>query len=94
MRKTLIRATVAATGALLLAGCGAQTVDIGKVEDNIKTGVKEQNDVDVDVNCPDSVDWKTGGTFTCDVVQPDGTKSEATVKMTSDDGEVEWKVGG
>ncbi len=94
MRKALVRATVTAAGALLLVGCGAQTVDIGKIEDNITSGVKEQNEIDVEVDCPDSVDWKTGDTFTCDVVEADGTKSEATVKMTSDDGDVEWKVGG
>jgi hypothetical protein len=94
MRTALIQATAAAAGALVLAGCGAQTVDIGKVEDDIKSNIKEQNNVDVDVTCPDSVDWKTGESFSCDVVQDDGTKAKATVEMVNDDGEVKWSVGG
>jgi hypothetical protein len=93
MAKTLVRVSLAAVSVLLVAGCGAQTVDVDKVEKDIKDGVKEQNNIDVTVNCPHSVDWKTGGQFSCDVTQPDGTKSKATVTMTSDDGKVSWKVG-
>jgi hypothetical protein len=92
MTRTWLRVALAAAGALAVAGCGAQTVDIKKVEDNIESGVKEQNGVDVTVDCPDSVDWKTGSTFTCDVTQSDGTKNTAIVKMTSDDGHVTWTV--
>ena len=94
MQQTLIRAMAAAVGAVVLAGCGAQSVDIDKVEDTIKSGVKDQNGVDVDVKCPDSVDWKKGGSFECDVVENDGTKHTATVEMKDDDGQVSWKVDG
>ena len=86
------RVGLTAAVALAVAGCGAQTVDVKKVEDNIKSGVKKQNGIDVTVDCPDSVDWKTGSTFTCDVTRADGTKSTAIVKMTSDDGHVSWTV--
>jgi hypothetical protein len=88
-----MRMAFAAGTVLALAGCGAQTVDVQKVEDNIRSGVKQQNGLDVTVNCPDSVTWKTGGSFSCDVVRPDGTTSKATVKMTSDHGDIAWKVG-
>jgi PBP1b-binding outer membrane lipoprotein LpoB len=93
MTKTLVRVPLALVGVLFVAGCGAQTVDVTKVEKNIKDGVKQQNNLDVTVNCPDSVDWRTGGRFTCAVTQPDGTKNTATVTMKSDDGDVSWKVG-
>ena len=93
MTRTLVRVTATAAAALVVAGCGAQTVDVKKVEQSIQSGVKKQNGIDVTVHCPDSVDWKTGGTFTCDVTQSDGTRNTATVTMTSNDGHMTWKVG-
>ncbi|MDX6325115.1 MAG: hypothetical protein QOK15_1469 [Nocardioidaceae bacterium] len=92
MTRTLIRVGLAAASVLAVAGCGAQTVDVHKLESSIKAGVKDQNGIDVTVNCPDSVDWKTGGTFSCDVTQADGTKHTATVTMTSNDGKLHWSV--
>ena len=88
----LLKTAFAAAGLALLTACGATSVDIPVVEDNIKQGIKEQNDVDVSVDCPNEVDWKKGESFTCDVEEPDGTISKATVTMKDDDGNVSWKI--
>ena len=82
-----------AAGLFLLTSCGATTVDIPVVEKSIEDGVRDQEDVEVSVDCPDEVDWKKGETFECDVKEPGGGTSKATVVMKDDDGNVSWKVG-
>lgn len=46
--------------------------------------------IDVKVTCPDDVEKKEDATFTCDVVEPDGSSHEYTVIQTNDHGDVSW----
>ena len=89
----MVKKALAVTALLLLTGCGISEVDIDVVEEDITSGVKEQLDQDVTVDCPDQVDWKTGESFTCDVEDADGNVREANVEMLNDDGDVEWELG-
>ncbi len=87
----MLKKVIAVAALLMLTSCGVSEVDIPVVESSIKDGVKEQLDADATVDCPDQVDWKKGGTFTCDVEGVEGT-SKATVTMTDDEGNVEWEL--
>ena len=87
----MLKTAIAVTALLMLTSCGVSEVDIPVVESSIKDGVKEQLDADASVDCPDQVDWKKGGTFTCDVEGVEGTK-EAVVTMTDDEGNVKWEL--
>jgi hypothetical protein len=88
-----LRIAAAAAGVLLLAACGVSEVDIPALEKEIKSGVKEQNGIDVTVECPDQVDWEKGKSFECDVSDEQGTTKKATVTMKDDEGKVAWQVG-
>ena len=90
----MLKKAIVTTALLVLTGCGVSEVDIDVVEEDITSGVKEQMDQEVSVDCPDQVDWATGETFTCDVEDADGNVEEATVKMLNDDGDVEWEYTG
>jgi hypothetical protein len=87
----VLKKALAAAALLTLTACGASEVDIDVVEDDITSEVSKQLDADATVDCPDQVDWETGKSFTCDVEGVEGA-TKATVKMTSDDGEVEWNL--
>ncbi len=88
----MLKKALAAAALLALTGCGMSEVDIPVVEEDITSGVKEQLDSTVTVDCPDQVDWKTGESFTCDVEDENGETREAVVKMLDDDGNVEWTL--
>lgn len=80
-------------GALMaLTACGVTSVDVPALEKNITDEVKKQAGADATVDCPDQVDWKKGGTFTCDVAVKGGQTQKATVKMVDDKGNVEWNL--
>jgi len=82
-----------AVGALLaLTACGVTSVDVPALEKNITEEVKKQTGADATVSCPDNVDWKKGGTFTCDVAVKGGTTQKATVTMVDDKGNVKWSL--
>jgi hypothetical protein len=88
----LLPTLAAALGVLLLSGCGATEVDIGKLEQDISSGVQEQSDVRVEVACPDQVDWEKGGSFECDVTDEEGRTKTAKVTMLDEDGQVDWRI--
>ena len=88
----MLRRTLAATTLLLLAGCGVTEVDIDALEDDIVMEVKAQTGTDVTARCPDQVDWKAGGSFTCEVESDDGTTRQVDVEMLDDDGQVKWNL--
>lgn len=86
------RAAVVVVLLLGAAGCGVDQVDTGKLEDTITDGVREQSDLEVEVACPDEVEWVTGESFTCELTDGEGTTRSATVTMVDDDGNVRWEV--
>lgn len=78
---------------LLLAACGASEIDTELVEDEIRTGVKEQRGVDVTVDCPDTVELEVGKTFQCTVEDPaSGDQVKADVTMDNEDGDITWRI--
>jgi hypothetical protein len=89
----------AAAGVLLLAGCSASvstsnTLDNAKLQDEIKSGIERQiPKADVtSVSCPDDVEIKKGGTFTCTVAASGGSTGTVDVTMTDDEGNVHWTL--
>jgi hypothetical protein len=88
----VLKKLIAAAALLVLTGCGVSEVDVDAVQDDIVSGVKDQLNEDVTVDCPDQVDWKTGGTFQCEVKDSDGNTRQAKVTMADDDGNVEWTL--
>lgn len=87
-------------GILVLIGVGVfvyhalqpTPVDIAGVEQQIRDGVKDQSGTNVTVDCPDSIDWDTGGEFHCIVEDNQGNRATATVSMENDDGEITWRI--
>ena len=88
----MVKKALVGCALLALTACGVTSVDVPKLEQNITDGVKKQAGVDAKVDCPDNVDWKTGGTFTCDVAIEGGQTQKATVTMVDDKGNVKWSL--
>lgn len=85
-------AVAAAPALLLLTACSPSEVDIDGLEKEITSGVEDQTGQAVSVDCPDKVEWNTGGTFECDVETKDGQQVKAAVTMKNDDGDVAWEI--
>ncbi|MEE3715302.1 DUF4333 domain-containing protein [Tumidithrix elongata RA019] len=64
------------------------------LEELIQKNVKEQNNVDVKVNCGGAKIkiTKVGDVFTCKVKIPDGTVKDATITVKDEAGGVSWKI--
>lgn len=77
--------------ALALAGCGSKA-DIPAIEDEIEQGILDQAEIEVDVDCPDSIDWEAGGDFRCFAEASEGGATRVTVYMENDEGEWSWQV--
>jgi hypothetical protein len=90
--RTLRPLLVAAAAVLALGACAPSEVDIKGLEKEIASGTEEQTGQQVEVDCPDSVDWETGGSFECDVTTDGGQQATAEVTMKNDDGDVAWKI--
>lgn len=94
MHRLVTTLTLAALAlAAPLAACGTETIDTGKVEDEVVKGIEEQTDAEnVTVECPDDVDAKKGDTFECDVSATGSRGAKVTVEQTSDDGHIRWRL--
>ena len=80
---------LAVAGAVLLAGCGATSIDTAKAERFIKATVAGQVGAKVkSVGCPSGKTAKKGATFTCTVTGADGTKGDALVTERDNKGNV------
>jgi hypothetical protein len=90
--RTLRVALVAVVAVLGLGACSPTEVDIKGLEKDISSGTEEQTGQQVEVDCPDSVEWNTGGSFECDVITDDGQEATAEVTMKNDDGDVAWEI--
>lgn len=86
-----------ALGVVLLAAltaCG-QEADIPAIESEITTWAEDNSPegTDIEVDCPDTIEWRTGGDFHCIVSDQNGETVRVTVTMENDDGDVTWVVG-
>ena len=70
-------------GALLLAGCGGTVIDEKGAERFVGSTFRP---APRSVDCPGGVHVKKGRTMTCKVVDADGTKYEATVRIADKKG--------
>jgi hypothetical protein len=79
--------------AVPLAACGTETIDTGKVEDEVVKGIEEQTDArNVKVECPDDIEAKKGDTFECEVSATGSRGATVSVEQTSDDGRIRWEL--
>ena len=71
-------------GALVVAGCGSDTVDASKAEEGIENSDLSTSTTQItSASCPDDVEKEKGKTFTCDVKLSGGGKAQVTVTQTS-----------
>lgn len=75
---------------LLVAGCSSQEADIPGIESGIEEWAAKQDIGRVSVDCPDSIEWKTGSDFHCVMTDKQGSSARVTVTMENDDGDVTW----
>jgi hypothetical protein len=67
-------------------------IDNGKVEDSIKSGLKEKG-VELDsVSCPKDLPAKKGNDFACTGKSKEGDEFEVNVEQTDDNGTISWKL--
>jgi hypothetical protein len=78
---------VALTLALAAAGCGSDTVDAGMVEAGVEESLSTATAKVSSVSCPDDVEKKEGGTFTCDAELEGGGKAKVKVTQKSKAGD-------
>ncbi len=91
--KRLVVPMVVLAAAGLLAGC-SKSLDGSSIQGQISDGLAQQVGGTWTVTCPDSVDVKVGGTFTCEAKSEDGQSVTVDVKQDDDQGNVTWSVGG
>lgn len=77
---------------LLLAGCGGFEPDMAAVESTIEDDLSEQIEQKVDLDCPDSIEWRVGGKFRCIAEDKRGERAQIVVHMESDQGDYTWAV--
>lgn len=80
-----------------VSGGGANSLQPGDVldtstlDDQMEAKVKQQTGLDVNVECPDTVDYSPGAVFYCKLYTSDGTAYD--VKCTQgNDGDIAWEV--
>jgi hypothetical protein len=61
---------------IVIGALSGKTLDAAQVQQKIRTSYPTLRSV----NCPDGVEVKTGKTFDCAVVLPDGSKATVTVR--------------
>jgi hypothetical protein len=79
-------AAVAASLALLLAGCGNEALDSEKVESEIDQDLSSATAEIVSVSCPDDLKKEEGRELTCDVKLEGGGKAQVVVTQVDDRG--------
>lgn len=60
------------------------TADTSTVDDQIEKSVKQRQGLDVNVECPDSVEFADGATFYCKLYTSDGTAFDVEVVVAAD----------
>lgn len=62
------------------------------VENEISTSLLTNNNVAADITCPEKVLKKKGYEFECRAEDSVGDRATVHVEVTSDDGDIEWKL--
>jgi hypothetical protein len=92
MSKSVFLACALVLGSLALTGCKTK-IDGSKVEDAIKSGVKEKVGAEMkSVTCPKDVEAKAGDSFECKGSAATGEELVFLVTEKDDQGNVDWKV--
>ena len=84
MKKTAIVSIIA----LVLVGCSKPKLDMGKVEEAVKTSVKSAEQEAKSVSCPKEMDQKEGNNFECTGETNNGHKFTSKVTQKDDDGKI------
>lgn len=92
MKRLLASVAALSLAVSSLAACG-KVIDENKVQDFIKTTFKEKTKVDLKtIECPKEVKVKAGESFECNATDADNDKLVFAVKMTDDNGSVEFSL--
>lgn len=94
MRTGILRACLLAALVLLAAGC-TKTLDTSNLQSTLQSKLQtELNAQDLTVHCPGSVKVKSGATFNCTAIDPQGQTFTILVTQNNDKGDVSWKLSG
>ncbi|MCB0918547.1 MAG: DUF4333 domain-containing protein [Actinobacteria bacterium] len=74
------------------ATSGAGYLAMDKVVNEIETGIQKQLGFAVTADCPAEVEISNGGSFTCQVVDDQGSTADVRVVMTDDKGTISWEL--
>lgn len=84
---------VSLAAAVALAGCGEARIDIDKTAAFIKGAVAKRIGSPVrEVDCPQTVVVAASDTFTCAVIGTDGTRGDARLTQTDDQGSLRFSA--
>jgi hypothetical protein len=84
----------AALVSLAMGGVLACTLDNKKIEDSIKTTIKEKGITMKSVSCPTGQKSSVGSKFECTGETEDGGKLKFQVEVTGSDGSIKWELEG
>jgi hypothetical protein len=76
--------------AVIVGGCGNDTVDADKVESQIEQNLSSATAKIASVSCPEGVEEKEGAKFTCEAKLGGGGKALVAVTLTSDRGDATY----
>jgi hypothetical protein len=75
------------------AGCGESRLDPDRVESALRSGITRQTGVKIEtVRCPDEVEAREGGTFSCTARTSTGRRARVEVTQRDAQGSVSWRV--
>ena len=94
MRRLPLAGAGVVSAILVLGGCGGTTLDVGKLEDEIASGIKKQAGQSTAVDCPDDVKVEKGARFDCTARADDGKRAKVRVVQQDDEGNVRWSIAG
>jgi hypothetical protein len=78
---------------LALSACGSDTLNTDKGERLIRAEIEKVTGVHgVTITCPDDVEAKTGGEFTCQARAADGTREPVAVRQKDEKGNVHFEA--
>lgn len=93
----LIRFSTVAIAGVMLAACGggsSSSAPVGgkNLERDIHDGIKQQQLLDMDIDCPKVTDREKGASFSCTATTQDGRDFKVRVTQKDDKGNVTWSV--
>ena len=91
MKRRLLTLTLAASAALLLAGCSS-SIDVASLETQVQDGLAAQLGGTWTVQCPDSMEVQAGLTANCMATSDTGETLEVNITQKDDQGSIDWEV--